>query len=81
MTSKKTNYKKYPISETYKDYYISFTAGLMGGLTVLYFGFIIPYLLSKNLMPKLFGFIIYVLIGLLLFWLGWFNIKKKFVKD
>ena len=80
MNFKKKQDKKYSESELYKDYYISFTAGLMGGFTVLYFSLILPYLLSKELVPKSFGFIIYVIIGISLFVLGWMNIKRKFAK-
>lgn len=74
------NIKKYLKSDLYKDYYINFTAGLMGGLTVLYFSLIIPYLQSKILLPTSLGFIIYVIIGLSLFVIGWWNIKRKFAK-
>ena len=75
------NIKKHLKSDLYKDYYINFTAGLMGGLTVLYFSLIIPYLQSKILLPTSLGFIIYVVIGLSLFAIGWWNIKRKFAKD
>ena len=77
----KTNKKKYEVSSLYKDYFINFIAGLMSGFTILYFGFLLPYALSKKYVTTTIGFVIYILIGLVLFALGWFYVKKKFAKE
>jgi len=65
---RKLNLKRYNKEILSKDFYISFMAGLGGGLTAWFFTLIIPYLLNKEYSNFIKGFILYLIIGFIIFY-------------
>jgi len=77
----KNDLKRYHKSILSKDYYISFFWGLGAGLTIYFFILIIPPLLEKNYLLSTKLFILYLLIGTIIFLVGRFILLKCYGKD
>ena len=77
----KKELKVFPHEQVYKEYYVSFIAGLIGGLSALTFSYVIPLAIKGNWKETFIGFLVYVVGALLTFLVGFSVVEKVFVKD
>ncbi|MBI2101842.1 hypothetical protein HYT53_04505 [Candidatus Woesearchaeota archaeon] len=77
----KKEIKVFSYEQVYKEYYVSFIAGLIGGLSALTFSYVIPLAIKGDWKGTFIGFLVYVIGALLTFIVGFSVIKKVFVKD